>query len=223
MGIEENTLSHLFSLVVAAAVLLGGVSHLAVLAAWHFAVLPDLVRSRAPERLSAAFAHALPTVRSDWSLVEIPDARIRLPARSSTATTPLTCAYRCELPLAQGRLRVGPHTRSETYWETVRLLAPDREDVAFRHPPWRNWSAMLALSRYVLQPRGPAATWRFETRRSHGVVTTHTNNGVLRHVVYAYAYDGRPGPTLLFSRVPTDRLLEMLASLEIGPVRPDVE
>jgi len=113
-------------------------------------------------------------------------------------------------------LRVEPHDRTESYTATILLWAPDRGDVAFLNLPWRNWSAMLALARQVQEPRGPQATWRFETSGSRGVVTTHTNHGILRHVVYAYSYAGEAVPTLLFTRVRTETLLEILSSIELA-------
>ena len=79
---------------------------------------------------------------------------------------------------------------------------------------------MLALSRRVLQHRSVPATWRFDARGSHGVVTSHANHGILRHVVYAYSYAGQAAPPLLFSRVPTHVLLGILGSLEVSADEP---
>jgi hypothetical protein len=202
------------SLAAAVVVLALIVLQLSVLAAWRFSVLPELARSPGAERLSAAFARSLQPPLLDWPTVEVLGVRMRVPARPADVTTPLPCTRGCRLSFREGWLRVEPHPRSEPYWDTVFLLAPDRGDVSFRHPPWHNWSAMLALSRRVQQQGSASATWRFDARGSRGVVTSHSNHEILRHVVYAYSYGGQAAPPLLFSRVPSDTLLEILGSLE---------
>jgi hypothetical protein len=204
------------SLFAGVALLALSVLHLAVLAAWRFSVLPELASLPKAELLSAAFARSLPQAPGSWPIVEVLGVRMRVPARTAGAITQLPCKRGCQLLFHEGWLRVKPRQRAETYWDTVFLLAPDSEDVSFRHPPWRNWSAMLALSRRVRQHQGARATWRFDARGSHGVVTSYASREILRHVVYAYSYTGQSTPPLLFSRVQTHVLLAILGSLEIS-------
>jgi len=201
-------------LILAGAIALFSAGHVAVLAAWHHAVLPDLARAPRAARLSAAFARFPPRASDAWPSVDLPKfgMRLRLPAASANGTQP--CEEGCWIPLMPGRLRVEAQPRVESYWETVQLLAPDRGDASFRRAPWRNWATMLALSRRVLEDPVVPGAWRFEANEARGVVTTHANHAILRHVVYAYSREGRAAPPLLFTRTPTDIVIRILGSLE---------
>lgn len=107
------------------------------------------------------------------------------------------------------------HPSLESFWETALLLAPDRGDASWTHSPWHNWSAILGLSRRVRERPVVPGSWRFEASGALGVVTVHSNHNVLRHVVYAYSDAGHTAPPLLFTRIPTDRIVYVLSSLAI--------
>lgn len=142
---------------------------------------------------------------------------MRLPVAASESSELRACAGGCEVALLTGALRVAGHSREEPFWDSALLLAPDRRDVSWVHSPLHNWEAMLALSRRVREPAVVPGAWRFETADTRGIVTVHSNHDVLRHVVYAYSQAGRGVPPLLFTRVPTDRVAYVLASLRIRP------
>ena len=189
--------------------------HLAILAAWQQAVLPELMSSPRAARLTAAFARFPPEAPEAWTRVELPHLRLRLPLQAGAKNGPGPCAAGCWIPLVSGRLRIKAESRTESYWETVHLLAPDRRDASFRHAPWRNWATILALSRRVQNEPVVPGTWRFEAKAVRGVVTTHSNHSILRHVVYAYSRSGRAAPPMMFSRTPTEVVIRILGSLEI--------
>jgi hypothetical protein len=186
----------------------------AVLAAWHGSILPELSKAPQADRLSAAFARRLPAAPAEWPLVTFANVHLRLPVRRPDAAGTRRCAGGCEIALQSGRLRVAGYARLESFWETALLLAPDRGDASWTHSPWHHWSAILALSRRVRERSTVPGTWRFEARGARGVVSVHSNRDVLRHVVYAYSYAGRTAPPLLFTRIPTDRIVYVLSSLE---------
>ncbi len=196
--------------------------HLALLAAWHWEILPSLETAPNAHRLHTPSLEVLPSP-APWAGLRVDGLVLRAPILAPEAAPCDACVMGCILPLDGGRLTVFDVERNESYGETIRLLAPDVRDVSPLRPPWRNWEAIQAIATRVAIGNELPPTARFENPGSQGVVSFFSDHGVERYVIYAYARDGSSARAFALSGTDRETLLRVLGGTAVEQGRPGLD
>ncbi len=187
--------------------------HVSPVVFWRFSLEPELARGANADRLRAQTIRDLPRAPADWSTLAVRGVSVRAPIRDDQLAECSTCTGGCALALDEGRLTVfddEPWADADVSFD---WLAPDSRDVSLWRSAWANWRTIQALTGRTRMPGGMPLTYRFEVDGWHGVVSPFLSRGVQRYVVYAYAPDGAPAPTLGLSRVSEDVLHRVIGSI----------
>ena len=190
--------------------------HVALLGAWMLSIEPELAASPRGERLRVDRIEGFPSPPAGWPTLVLGGLRLRAPLDGSVADLEQRCAGGCQLPLQRGTFTLFGERRTESYDQTLLLLAPDRSDVSPWRPPWRNWGAIRALADRISVPNALPPTVRYVAPGSRGVVTYYDNNDVERWVVYAYARHGRASRVIAISKAPRETFRAMLGSVIVS-------
>jgi hypothetical protein len=190
--------------------------HLALLAAWHFSIAPELETGPYPEELTRNTIDRFPQPGVDWAQLNANGLHLRAPIVEPAAAAIARCSRRCQIDLHAGKLTIFAEALGKPYAEQINALSPTRDDIGLLRTPRHNWRVISQLAVHTTMPNPMPLTERFTGPDSRGVVTYFKSNDIERWVIYAYSAHGLGSQKLAVSGASREVLLALLGSLRFA-------